>query len=379
MSGDQDKFHRGTTRRTRNLFPLENTVFKSLLIAGCLCLAAPVAWAEASAPTKDIAAAQDAALKRYEGAFIVEYSSKAYDEFALPLSPLEKVGDDVRDARNNLRFAPKQKLDLEGKLTRLAYVIPAGRSPLEVLRNYQDEIKAASGSLLFECKAAECGGDVESGSDHGGGHSGLLEMIFPREAIVSPDFSNGNCAVNSHHADQRFFAAKLGDRDAQIAVMTYTLKDALYCKALNDRTIAVVVLVETKAREQKMVTVAAGEMASTIAQTGKVALYGIQFDFDKADIKPESKPQLDEIAALLKNDANLKLLVVGHTDNQGGVAYNLELSKRRADAVVGALERHYSIGAVRLVAQGMGSAAPVASNDSDAGRAKNRRVELVKQ
>ena len=357
---------------------METPVFKSLLIACCLCLPASLAWAEANVPVKDIAAAQDSPLlKRYDGAFIVEYTSKAYDEFALPLSSLEKVGDDVRDARNNLRFAPKQKLDLEGKVTRLAYVLPAGRSPLEVLRNYQDEIKANAGSVLFECKGDECGGDVESGSDHGGGYGGLLEMIFPREAIVSPDFSNGNCAVNSHHADQRFLSAKLGD--AQIAVMTYTLKDTLYCKALNDRTIAIVVLVESKSREQKMVTIAASEMALAISQTGKVALYGILFDFDKADIKPESKPQLDEIAALLKTDAGLKLLVVGHSDNQGGVAYNLELSKRRADAVVAALEQHYAVSAARLMAQGMGSSVPVASNDSDAGRAKNRRVELVKQ
>ena len=355
-------------------------MFKSLLIACCLCLPASLAWAEASVPTKDMAAAQDSPLlKRYEGAFIVEYASNAYDEFALPLSPLEKVGDDMRDARNNTRFAPRQKLELEGRVTRLAYVIPAGRSPLEVLRNYQDEIKANAGSVLFECKGDECGGDAESGSDHGGGSSGLLEMIFPREAVVSPDFSNGNCAVNSHHADQRFFAAKLGNGDAQIAVMTYALKDTLYCKALNDRTIAIVVLIESKSREQKMVTVAASEMAKAIDQAGKIALYGILFDFDKADIKPESKPQLDEIAALLKTDANLKLLVVGHTDNQGGMAYNLELSKRRADAVVAALEQRYAVIPARLMAQGMGSAVPVASNDSEAGRAKNRRVELVKQ
>lgn len=357
-------------------------MFKPLMFACCLSLPATLAWAEASVPARDIAGAQDSPLiKRYDGAFIVEYSSKAYDEFTLPLSTLEKVGDDVRDARNNLRFAPKAKLDLEGKVTRLAYVLPAGRSPLEVLRNYQDEIQAGGGSVSFECKGAECGGDAESGSDHGGGHSGLLEMVFPREAIVSRDFSNGNCAINSHHADQRFFAAKLPGPAgaAQLAVMTYTLKDSLYCKALNDRTIAVVVLVESKQREQKMVTVAASEMAQAIDQTGKVALYGILFDFDKADIKPESKAQLDEIGALLKADASLKLLVVGHTDNQGGMTYNLELSRRRAVAVVAALEQQYGIGAARLTAQGFGSAAPVASNDSDAGRAKNRRVELVKQ
>ena len=352
---------------------------KNFIWFSCLLLASSGFAQSGDTVTKDVEGHDHPLLKRYEGAFILEYASKAYDEFALPLSPLEKVGDDVRDARNNLRFAPKQKLDLEGRVTRLAYVMPAGRSPLEVLRNYQDEIKANAGSVLFECKADECGGDIESGSDHGGGHSGLLEMIFPREAIVSPDFSNGNCAVNSHHADQRFFSARLGGGDAQIAVMTYTLKDTLYCKALNDRTIAVVVLVESKLREQKMVTVAASEMAKAIDQTGKVALYGILFDFDKAEIKPESKSQLDEIAALLKTNANLKLLVVGHTDNQGGVAYNLELSKRRADAVVAALEQQYTIAAARLMAKGMGSSVPVASNDSDGGRAKNRRVELVKQ
>src|SRR5262249_55059627 len=157
----------------------------------------------------------------------------------------------------------------------------------------------------------------------------------------------------SHHADQRFFAAKQpgGESEAQLAVMTYTLKDTLYCKALNDRTIAVVVLVESKAREQKMVAVAASEMARAIDATGKIAWYGILFDFDKADIKPESNPQLEEISALLKAEANLKLLVVGHTDNQGGAAYNLDLSRRRADAVVSALATRYGIASARLTAQ----------------------------
>jgi outer membrane protein OmpA-like peptidoglycan-associated protein len=361
---------------------MERAVFKSLLIVFLAYVPAALVWANASVPTRDIAAAADSPLlKRYEGAYIVEYASKAYDEFALPLSKLEKVGDDLRDARNNLRFAPKQQRNLEGKLTRLVYVLPEGRSPLEVLRNYQDEIKANAGSVLFDCKTDDCGGDIDSGSDHGGGHTGLLEMIFPREAIKSPDFSNGNCAINSHHADQRFFAATLtgSGSDTQVAVMTYALKDSLYCKALNDRTIAVVVLVESKAREQKMVTVGASEMARAIDENGRVALYGILFDFDKADIKPESNAQLEQISALLKADANLKLQVVGHTDNQGGAAYNLDLSRRRADAVVNALATRYGVIATRLLAQGMGSTAPVASNDSDAGRAKNRRVELVKQ
>jgi OOP family OmpA-OmpF porin len=103
------------------------------------------------------------------------------------------------------------------------------------------------------------------------------------------------------------------------------------------------------------------------------------FDLDKAELKPESKPQVDEIAALLKDDPALKLMVVGHTDNQGAAAHNIELSKKRADAVASVLQAQYGIAADRPLALGMGSAAPVASNDTDAGRAKNRRVELVKE
>lgn len=356
-------------------------MFKHVLL---FALSAPVcalSWANATVPSKDLAGAQDnPLLKRYEGSSIVEYSVSAYDEITLPLSKLERVGDDVRDDMNNLRFAPTHKLELEGKLTRLVYVLPAGRSPLEVLRNYQDEIRTAGGSIEFECKTDECGGDIDSGSDHGGGHGGILEQIFPRQAISSPNFSNGNCAINSRHADQRFFVAQLGSAvNAQVAVMTYTLRDDLYCKALNERTVAIVVLLEAKAREQKMLAVNASELSQSLAQTGRIALYGILFDFDKADIKPESRAQLDEIAALLKADATLNLTVAGHTDNQGGLGYNLELSKRRADAVVAALTAQYGISAARLAAQGIGSTAPVAPNDTEEGRARNRRVELLRK
>ena len=86
---------------------------------------------------------------------------------------------------------------------------------------------------------------------------------------------------------------------------------------------------------------------------------------------------MDEIAKLLKTDAALKLRVVGHTDNQGGLDSNIALSKRRAEAVNAALVSQHGIAAGRLSAYGVGDLAPVASNTDEAGRAKNRRVELV--
>ena len=96
-------------------------------------------------------------------------------------------------------------------------------------------------------------------------------------------------------------------------------------------------------------------------------------------MKPESDAALKEIAHLLQEDPQLKLYVVGHTDNQGVLDMNLELSKRRADAVLTALTAKFGVAAARLHALGDGPSAPVASNDTEEGRSRNRRVELVKQ
>ena len=101
------------------------------------------------------------------------------------------------------------------------------------------------------------------------------------------------------------------------------------------------------------------------------------FDTAAATIKPDSKSSLDEIGKLLKSDAKLTLHIVGHTDGQGTLASNFDLSKRRAEAVRAALIKDYTIAATRLSANGVASLAPVAPNTTDEGRAKNRRVELV--
>ena len=123
----------------------------------------------------------------------------------------------------------------------------------------------------------------------------------------------------------------------------------------------------------------ANSMAKTIKETGKVALYGIYFDSGKSVLKPESQNALQEISKLLKANATLKLLVVGHTDNTGSFDSNIKLSQDRAAAVVNELVTKFSIDASRLKPWGDGPTAPVATNETEAGKALNRRVELVKQ
>lgn len=137
-------------------------------------------------------------------------------------------------------------------------------------------------------------------------------------------------------------------------------------------------IVEKQAMEQYIVADAAA-FSNDINATGHAAVYGINFDTGKATIKPDSAQAIEEIAKLLKADPNLKIHVVGHTDNTGGVDSNIKLSQERAEAVLQALVRDHGIAPARLRSYGCGQFAPVASNDSEEGRAKNRRGELVKQ
>ncbi|MCX6571805.1 MAG: OmpA family protein [Candidatus Aminicenantes bacterium] len=137
-------------------------------------------------------------------------------------------------------------------------------------------------------------------------------------------------------------------------------------------------IVEKKEMEQHIVADAAG-LGNDIQATGHVAVYGINFDTGKSTIKPESAQAIGEIAKLLTADPGLKLYVVGHTDNVGGVDSNIKLSQDRAEAVLQALVRDHGIATARLRSYGCGQFAPVAANDTEEGRAKNRRVELVKQ
>jgi OOP family OmpA-OmpF porin len=139
---------------------------------------------------------------------------------------------------------------------------------------------------------------------------------------------------------------------------------------------------ETFVTEKQMtqeVTANAATLSSELTATGHTIVPGIYFDTGKADVKPESGASLKEVAKVLQQNPALKLYVVGHTDNVGTLTSNVSLSNQRAASVLKVLTTQYNVAASRLQAYGDGPYAPVASNDSDDGRARNRRVELVKQ
>lgn len=135
-------------------------------------------------------------------------------------------------------------------------------------------------------------------------------------------------------------------------------------------------ILETKALKITASLTKAEEMKQELDSKGHIALY-INFDTDKANIKSESQPTIDEIQKLLTANAGLKVAIEGHTDNSGTPARNKKLSEERAQAVKAALTTK-GIDASRLTAKGIGQDKPIADNASEEGKAKNRRVEIVK-
>ena len=294
-------------------------------------------------------------MKRYQGSEIIGYRAPKFDEFLLPLGPSTSL-DPV---------AFEKSIHTEGLVGRYTYVAPLGRSPAELFRNYKLEFQRLGLVTLYE-KAA--GGSGMFGSTTG---------LIGREDQLGQ-------ILEYNEAQERLLVGKSKDAKPTYYYVFVTaygdgiIPERLQGVIVKDRAIAVLVVVTPEKMEEKMTMVNAGEMSKSLTESGKIALYGINFDTDKDSLRPDSQATLEEIAKLLKSNTRLNVRIVGHSDNQGKPEYNLDLSRRRAQSVVRELTSKYAVAANRLDAFGCGLYAPIDSNETEAGRAKNRRVELVK-
>ena len=319
------------------------------------------AAAAALPPTQpeDVAGSHDPAfLKRFTGATIARYLTRSFDEYTF------FVGKNFDPAK------------MEGQVTRIFYRIPVGYTALELLRNYQAEVKAAGLDItaeLLPCKVDYVVIEQRVWAQNG------LEMERNNNPYLEPHMSGDDA-----DGPACYFSAR-GTRDDQdIGISVMVVEKHRNMNPWKDVTfkpgeiVVGVDIVTAKAVAIQMVAVKASDLAAALASKGSIDLYGILFDTDKTDIKPESDKTLDEIASLLKIDQSLKLEISGHTDNTGSAEHNQKLSEGRAQAVVAALVKTYGIDATRLTAAGFGDTRPVADNGAESGRAKNRRVELRK-
>lgn len=320
--------------------------FRRLILATGFALAA---WPISAA---DVEGSKDHPLVgRYSGAEIVYYRTADFDEAALLQAPHDYNALLERNATKDR--SGDDWLKLEGRVTEIRYAGPAGRSSLEVIRNFEAALKDKGFTTLFSCADSAC-------------LTGTLTDNYLLGEQLDP--TNGISTAYFDHA--RYFLAKLDGPEGEVYA-------AILSGEHQAELTTFVEVVETKPMESGQIVVPTpDEMGAAIESAGHIDVYGILFDFDEDTVKPDSEPTLDAIAELLESRPEMKLTIVGHTDNQGSADYNMDLSRRRAENVVAALVDEYDIDEDRLSARGAGMTEPVASNDTEEGRAQNRRVEL---
>ncbi len=281
---------------------------------------------------------------RFARSVLVGYAQKAFDSRSLVF----KGTPDRSLVKGDSRV-------IEGRFTQLAYAGP-DVAAVEIFRNYQASLQSRGFAPEYVCENQP--GQPKACPDP-------KQIAYAISSLGASVIENGNCFKNS-----RYGLFRKGS-EATIALL---VSDCWNEKAA---PLALITVVESAAmRTDQIVVPTAAEMTGAFAAEGKIALYGIFFDTGQAEVKPESRPTLESISALLSAQPSLSLVVTGYTDNVGGFDANVSLSRRRAEAVVNALVSDFKVAPARLTAFGAGMTGPRGPNADEAGRAKNRRVEL---
>jgi OOP family OmpA-OmpF porin len=305
------------------------------------------------------------ALRRFEDSEIIHYSTSPSDQYFLARG----------EGAIGVGFEREERV--EGSTVRVVYKAPLGTSALEIFRSYEQMLADFGFEETFKLD------------------TGTLYALTAKDFHQRFYFQAGYAARKDHEntpfqdgKNQYYFTARLA-RDGQTinAAIYVAESDGLEWQEPNIKQPIVIRLsqpvigvdvISSKQANYRPVEVKANDMAKALTDAGKIDIYGIFFDIDKTDLKPESKATLDEVAKLLKSAPSLRIEIAGHTDNSGGADHNMKLSVGRAAAVVNALVNSYGIDRTRLQPNGYGDTRPAAPNDGDQGRAKNRRVELRK-
>ncbi len=311
---------------------------KELLL--CLCCMLSCSSALFS-QRQDVKGSEDHPLiSRFDGFYIGRYEAINFDKYALPLGPGK--GYQIENVKI-----------LEGKVIKISYNTDQEERPslYELVKNYELALeKRSDAKLLFGCDEEVCGkGDPNS----------LVAIMAKDKVLLNQFMRSGTHAYRAYafsFEKQQYYAA-------------------IYASEVKNGISYELHIIEADELETNKVT--AADLKTSLENTGKQAFYGINFAFGKAEIEPSSAEELQVIATYIKENQNVACFLVGHTDAVGSYEQNLKLSTARAQAVLAALQKDYNVDTKYLQAVGVGPVSPVATNQTEEGRAKNRRVELV--
>lgn len=292
--------------------------------------------------TNDIKSGKDYPLvSRFKGSFIAWYQVKNFDRYYM----LSLKGNTL------------DKYEIDGKITRIQYESQKEHSVYEIYKSYENALKNAGFEILLTLDKTNCGVNL-SEQLYIGEFNGLNAL--PAGSSLKPDYKEGQFAYLSAKKE-------VGDKNVYIVVYVTSW----------DYPVITFDAIEVQAMDKGLVSVK--DMETNLSDNGHIAIYDIHFDTGKSNVKPESAAALKNIAEYLNTHQNKNFLIVGHTDNTGDFDSNLKLSFERAKAVMNELVSKYSVKAEQLKAYGDGQTAPITTNNTEEGRAKNRRVEIVEQ
>ncbi len=306
------------------------------------------------ASAEDIAGVEEHPLiSRYPGQEIRWQHIENYMPYKIPVGPVtgyRTISDWI---------------ETEGRVTRTFYRYQGtDRTYSEIYKNYMDALVAQGFEILGSGISVDRkGNDIGSGT--------WTQVLF----IQNPATKPGEVGTFFSGTSSSGGAGSIVARKERAAGTVYALINVE--QHSSDYVGTLIDIIEVEQAETGLVIVDPEAIGSDIDEYGRVVLDGIFFEFDKAVLKTESEQALKAVADYLDVHPNKNFYVVGHTDSVGTFSYNQKLSSDRAIAVVDALKADYNIASQRIIPHGVGPLSPVFSNGTDAGREKNRRVELV--
>ncbi len=310
-------------------------------------------FAQDAPRSKDKEGAKDyPGISRYKGAVIQEYNIINYTDFYLGLD--KPVG---KDFLGHGKFFNKY-IKVKGKLYNNQYLIPLEEGVMKVYENYKNALTKAGYSILYE--------------EHNENECFYSDDYYCRDGFSK--FTRDAYGFSCNDQDYYYIVAK-GVRDSlDIYVNLFITTVGNYGK---DFVSVFQSVIETVPLELGLVK--AENIAQNIETTGHSIFYDIHFASGSAEIDIKSDNQINEIAKYLKAHPDKKYYIVGHTDNVGEFASNMTLSENRAKAVMNELITKYGVNTEQLKAYGVANLSPVASNLTEGGKARNRRVEIAEQ
>ena len=326
----------------------------TLRMVGAVAMAAPILAHAATDPRyyQDAPGGKDSPyVSRYTGSNLYVYGDEPLGSAKVLITG--KTGPELQD--------------VEGRISNRFYWGPKGVGPLEVHRNFVRALQGGGYQVMYACEESKC---IQARTQS-------VVTDLPRQVRWKQDNAFAKNLFDS--GTQRGFhwitARKpMGKGHLWVQVGVSSSDDQ---SPYDGRVRQFVQVIEPAEAEMGKVTVDAKAIGDALGREGRIALYGVLFDTNKAVLRPDSADQLRQMADALRANPALKVFIVGHTDNQGDFEANLGLSQRRAQAVAEKLGSEYGIAAARMTARGVANLSPLASNADEAGRARNRRVELV--